>query len=67
MRVTARHMISLVLAGLITIPPAGDEPEPALCKQYWAQRSQCARVRCDAPLLERLRKECLRDGVLHVR
>jgi hypothetical protein len=61
------HVILLVFAGLITIPPAGDEPEQASCKQYWAQRSQCARGRCDAPAQERLRKECLRDGVPHVR
>jgi len=57
-----RHMISLIFAVLILIPPAGGQSEPPSCQQYWARQSQCGRGRCDAPSLERLRKECLREG-----
>ena len=60
-------MISLVLTGLVTTPPAGDEPEPPSCQQYRAKQQQCAMDGCDAPALEHLRKECLRDGGPHVR
>jgi hypothetical protein len=65
MRTTA--FILPLFAALITIPPAGDEPEPASCKQYRSQQAQCARDGCDALGLERLRKECLKDGGPHVR
>ena len=66
----ARNIIPVLLplfAGLITIPPAADEPEPMSCKQLRAQQKQCALDGCDARALERLRKQCLQDGGPHVR
>ena len=46
-----------------TSPAPAEPPQrPYSCRQLDDAQRQCAFGQCDARLLERLRRECLRDG-----
>jgi hypothetical protein len=53
----------VILAVLFGAPPApAGTPIPYSCRLFHEEEHKCAFGACDKRVLERLRKECLRDG-----
>jgi hypothetical protein len=56
-------ILMLVLALLGAAPAIAAEPDrPCSCRLFDDEQRKCAFGSCDARTVERLRKECLRDG-----
>lgn len=55
---------ALVVAAWLAVPVFAAEPPevPYSCRQLYAEQKRCAFGSCDRRVLERLTKECLRDG-----
>lgn len=55
-------MTLALLIALLTTPAAASEP-PYSCRLLYAEQSKCSmEAKCDTRVLDRLRRECLRDG-----
>jgi hypothetical protein len=56
-------ILMLALALLGAAPASAAEPDrPYSCRLFDDEQRKCAFGSCDARTVERLRKECLRDG-----
>lgn len=52
-----------VLLGVLVAHPAASAPrDPYSCRLFWDAQRQCAFGSCDDRRLQRLRRECIRDG-----
>jgi hypothetical protein len=56
-------MLALALIGALPVTAAPAQPErPYSCRLLDDEQKKCAFGSCEARTVERLRKECLRDG-----
>jgi hypothetical protein len=63
MRARALLALALLCAAASPAGAADQAPDrPYSCRLYDDAQRQCAFGQCDARAIERLRKECLRDG-----
>ena len=55
-------LLVAVVAASAPARAAGPEPRPYSCRLLDDEQRKCAFGSCDARTLDRLRRECLRDG-----
>jgi hypothetical protein len=58
-----KHLrLALALVGAMPAIAAEPEHQPYSCKLLDGEQRKCAFGQCDVRTIDRLRKECLRDG-----
>jgi hypothetical protein len=61
-RILAAMLAAAALAGAVPAIAAPEQGRPYSCRLLDDEQRKCAFGQCDARTIERLRKECLRDG-----